>query len=223
MRLAIVGLTLVFTWQAVAQEKAAMIDEFGFVTCEDLIARTDNFRLSLSNNPDATGLVIISRGEERTRRADSYRTLIYNTLRRNDFDTNRLVIYHGEDGERTSASFWLIPPGVGLPASARELWSQGKTIDLAKPIMIGSEDDTGVCPTFVPNDFANLIKENPEVIGKIIVHQESKWDPAIIGRPWIDTFVNKYGVPSRRLKLIYGKRSRTIGYVEFWLFPIRKR
>ncbi|MFN0279941.1 MAG: hypothetical protein ACKVRN_15300 [Pyrinomonadaceae bacterium] len=204
------------------QSRATLVDEFGIVTCEDLLARTDNFRLMLSNNPVATGLVIISRGKERPRRADWYRTLVYNTLRRNDFDTSRLVIYRGEDGAGTNASFWVVPPGVRLPASAHELWSSANIINLSKPIMIGSEDDTGVCPTFVPKDFADLIKENPEVIGKIVVHQESSWDPAIIGLPWIDTLVKKYGVPRQRLKLIYGKASKTIGYTEFWLIPVKK-
>lgn len=222
MKPLLLGLVLFCTSIIVAQEKAAKVDEFGFVTCEDLLARTDSFELVLNNQPTATGLVIISRGKENTRRADSYRTLILNTLRRRDFDTDRLAIYRGEDTAQTAASFWVVPSGASLPPDARIVWQKDEAFDLSKPVLIGSEDDAGVCPTFVPQDFANLIKKNPGIIGKIVVHQEPNWDAAILGLPWIDTFVKKYGIPRGRLQLIYGKRSKTIGYVEFWLVPSKK-
>ncbi|HEV7701459.1 MAG TPA: hypothetical protein VGO43_14610 [Pyrinomonadaceae bacterium] len=223
MKLLSLTLVLLSAVGGAAQEKAKLLDEFGVPTCEELLARTDGFRTVLLEFPAATGVVIISRAKGLRTPADRYRTLIDNTLRRADFDSNRVQIFHGEEGSETHGSFWIVPPGAENPAGARELWSRGGiVVDVSKPFMFGSEDETGVCPTLVPRDFARLIKENPSVIGKVIVHPEVKWSPAAIGLPWIERLTKEYSVPRKRLRLIYGKRSKTIGYTEFWLVPSRK-
>ena len=51
--------------------KAERIDEFGIITCEDFLARLDNFFIALNNEPSLTGYAIIY-AEKGSRQAKDY-------------------------------------------------------------------------------------------------------------------------------------------------------
>ncbi|MGE0656456.1 MAG: hypothetical protein AB7F88_13530 [Pyrinomonadaceae bacterium] len=90
--------------------------------------------------------------------------------------------------------------------------------------MFGYEDEIGICPTFVPKNFARLILENPGSRGHIVVRIGE--DPLVnrfyFAKEWINELVEKQGVPRKRLRLFFAKGEGLTG-VEFWYVPKKKR
>jgi hypothetical protein len=200
--------------------QARLVDTFGKITCEEMLARTDVFRIELERETSSTGVVILWRGKTTAHYADRSRAIVWSSIRRNDFGlSERVNVYKIDDPDIAKTEFWIIPAGAKPPETAREVWSAEKDYDLTKPFMFGFEDDSGVCPTFVPREYAELIQVNPKILGKIIIHPERGRRPIDIARQWLRIFVSEYKLPRSRLKVVYGKRSDSVSYTEFWLEP----
>jgi hypothetical protein len=168
--------------------EATVIDSFSDrVHCEDLLARTDNLRIVLSQHPTARSAIVINPERDTSGlRPGIIPVLIRNALTRDDFDLSRISIFLGETRAKNQIKFWLVPFGSALPATLGQIWSEGRVIDLSKPVLIGSEDDSGVCPTFSPREFADLINKNKGVAGRVVVRAERNQNAASLGKPWID-------------------------------------
>ena len=201
-------------------------DEFGILACEELQARTENLGRVISDDPTATAIVVLYRGADKPSHVDWYRRAISKMFRRYGYDSTRLRFFRGEDSAQTRAVLWLAPAGVDLrlypDLDTPWLDPVAAPPDLTKPFLFGTESELGICEMFVPADFADVIKTNAQTIGRIIVHPEANLSLAsVIGDHWIKIFVDQYGIPRKRLKLIYGKPNKFSGYTELWIAPAR--
>lgn len=221
IKLSIVVL-LLSTSSIFAQEKpkAVQIDEFGKVTCEDLLARTNGFGTQLSNDPSALGVVIIRYDPSLVSRARWYRKLITGSLL-NYSDATRLKIIQDPTASEIGGQFWLVPAGANEPPYQGILWPD-ETFDLSKPFLYDSSSDEDVCSAFTPQTYADLIKSNPSVRGRIVIHPMFRRYQYETANQWAKTFVEKYKVPRNRFKIVFGKRSDP-GDVEFWIVPVNKK
>ena len=158
-------MTLVFAQE---KPKAVQVDEFGMATCEDLLARTDNFAIQLSNNPNGLGVVIIQYDSKSIDKAGWYRRLIRSSFL-NRYDINRLKIIRDPNASKIGGSFWLIPSGADEPPNNGTVWPD-ESLDLSKPFLYDFDSDEGVCVTFTPKQYAELIKSNTMIQGRIVIH-----------------------------------------------------
>ena len=202
--------------------KAVLVDEFGAVSCEDLLARTDNFDFELRRDPIAIGYVIIDPLDGQPRWPQIRRKLVSATLRLRGLDSDRFRFFLGNSkGGKTQ--FWLIPAGAQMPTEGFSEFDEGKS-NIDRPVLIGSVDELNICPTFVPRTYANLLLNNPGSTGKIIVEyrKQSERDRWQFATDWIDEFVVRNSVPRNRLRLIFRRGGESLN-AEFWFVPAKKK
>ncbi|MBC7900487.1 MAG: hypothetical protein H7070_10605 [Saprospiraceae bacterium] len=162
-------LFLTFSVGASSQERsnAILVDEFGEIPCGDLLSRTDGFLAELMNHPADIGYVKIPSSRKRS---DATKLFIKANAYLRKFDTSRLRIVVNAEAGNQSAQFWRVPPGADLP-KFHEVTDLPR--DNSKPFIFGRADDLGVCPSFIPDDFVDLIRSNPGSYGKMIVRGNS--------------------------------------------------
>lgn len=206
-----------------AQEKATatQIDEFSRVTCEELLARVDNFQIQLQNNPTAIGLVVIDSPQNGKDRSPFYRLLIQKTFHRNGYAFERLQFYRRKTAE-LGGSMWLMPPGTDVPFPDAEPWPD-TLLDLSQAFIWDSFDYDDVCPTFAPREYGRLIKSNQEIRGQIVVHAGSRCDALATGTDWIKELTERWGIPTNRLRLFIGKRNKIWSSTDFWIVPAKRK
>ncbi len=203
------------------EPKAFLVDGFGVLNCGDILARTDHYGDEIKRNPEATGVILINPHKGRPGPAQSRRVLISSTLQLRGIDPDRYVFYLG-NAEDISTEYWILPTGADLPSLEAEQWNV-PPFDTSRPNVFGYSDEIEICPTFVPHVFAKLILDNPGSRGHIVIETGpnsmlGKWTFA---EQWVDTLVEKHGIPRDRLKLFFTKgKDRT--FAEFWFVPAKK-
>jgi hypothetical protein len=94
------------------------IDEFGNITCEDELARLDNFSVYLENNPTYQGYIIVyggRRGKRNEAKARAARMRYWLTRMRR-LPARRIITIDGGYREEQTSELWMSPPGDPAPA-----------------------------------------------------------------------------------------------------------
>jgi len=215
--------------------KPVLVDEFGEVCSEDLMARMDNFFIEL--NKDSTSQEIVTfhgREDMEGRNVKLWRYIsdIYPQLRIRDL--SRLTFIRGENRHQQLIQFWISPPGVEktqimLYAPQRH-YPEPRLFDRAWVDIhrwygqtdIYSDGFLDLGCDFSPNRelFAKILRENKHLNAFLIVY--TKKSDRKLGRK-IATFalidlVGNYKVPRSAIRAIYGG-TRKEPEVEFWLVP----
>ena len=211
-----------------AQEppKPKLVDEFGLIVCGNLNARTDGFAQEIKLEPTAKALILIYpptfRPEEQ---AERQRRRISTSLQLSGLDVDRFQFRkagRSPDGQ-IKTEFWKLPMGAEQPETDAVLWNE-EPPEASRAFIFGSEDEYGICPTFVPRAFAKLILDNPGSRGHVVVTQG---DAPMLNKfyfadEWIKELVEKQGVPRKRLRLFFAKGKGPTA-AEFWFVPAKKR
>jgi hypothetical protein len=204
------------------EPKAELVDKFGNITCEDFSARTDAlFQFYLWDDPTSTAYVVFYPAKSFPRKTPWFERMIKRKAYLSKFDNTRLKIVRGANRDSFEAEFWIVPPGADKPVFDGE--EQLETLpDLTKPFIFDSVAEEGVCPTFIPERYADLIKENANVRGHIVVFDSSKINRRETANYWLATFTKELKVPRNRLKIFFAK-DNNFAYEEFWIVPIKKK
>ncbi len=214
-------LTVLALASSVFPQEKTKIDEFGKITCEDLLARIDSFHIQLQNNPASHGIVVIDSPQTGLDRSPWYRLFIQKTFQRHGYEYERLQFYRRRTSE-IGGSLWLTQPGTEVPVPDVEPWPDAP-IDLSRPFKWDTYEDDGVCPTFAPREYARLLKTNPGLRGHIVIHAATRRAAIATGVDWVKEMTERWGVPRNRLRLIIGKPNRLWFSTDFWLVPTRKK
>ena len=217
----IIILTAVFTITGQESRKAQQVDEFGDVTCEDLLARADNFLTLLNKNPSMTGLVVLDSPPSGRDKTPYYRRLILKNFQRLAGPADRLRFYR-RDAVQLGATLWLLPQGADIPFLEAQLYTEAP-LDLTRPFVWDTIADESPCPTFAPNVYAELLKSNKNLRGHIVVHDSTRKEALRTGAEWIKELTERWGVPRSQLRLFIGKYNKNWYSTEFWLVPIKKK
>jgi len=122
----------------------------------------------------------------------------------------------GGDGQ-----FWRIPPGA-VPPDYEE--KPDPVQDLSKPFVFGYADENGVCPSFVPELYANLINQHPGSYGKIVVRGNSWNSRQSLADDYSNTLRGDFGLSKNQLRVYYIHRPRNfLTEVEFWFVPAKDK
>jgi hypothetical protein len=98
-------------------------DKFGNVNCEDEMARLDNYAIQLKNTPGSQAYIIVyggrvgRRGEARARASRIKSYLVENR----GIDADHVTKIDGGYRESLTIELWIIPRGIGEPASTPTL------------------------------------------------------------------------------------------------------
>jgi hypothetical protein len=219
----ICSLLLLLVSNGYLQQRSAakLIDVFGEASCEDLRMRVLNLYKQTSDQQGSIGFVVVNPQTDKLSRAIQVKKLVEITLRLSKLDLNKIRVVRGRDSNRLEVRMWIAEPGSNEPSYESASWPE-ESYDLSKPFVYGATFVDEVCPTFVPELYADLIKSNPDIHGRVVVYPYpglSKWE---LAEDWINILTKEYGVPRNRLSLYFGKPSYNIN-VEFWIVPLKKR
>jgi hypothetical protein len=207
-----------FSAEAATQEtpKAELFDEFGSISCEDLLARTDSFFADLSRHPNHLGYAVIySSG----RNPKAYKRIVSAHVYMRRFDSTRIRIVTASDsmGE-TAGRLWRVPPSAD-PPNFTEIEEPKR--DVSKPFLFGSDFTDNVCPTFIPRDFVELIRSEPGSIAKIVISGSTWRDRKEQAKVELLALIN-LGLTPKRIKFYFVHRPNS-GFTEvnYWFVPAR--
>jgi hypothetical protein len=217
---------LTFARATIAQDppKPVLLDEFGPLPCEHILAHTDALAADLMREPGSEAIILIHKPVNHPEHASGRRKLIWSALQLRGVDSDRYSFYRSEtspDGD-IRTQFWKLPLGAEAPVASFERWPD-EAPDTTRAFVFGYVDESDICPTYVPKAFAKLILENPGSRGHIVVtiaknHLVERFGFA---DGFIKNLVEQQGVPRKRLRLFFSQGEST--EAEFWFVPAKKK
>ena len=213
-------LLLAFSINANSQEppKAVLVDEFGNITCEDLLGRQDYFLSELSKNPQDIGYAIIySSG----RNPQGFVKFLAANMYMRRFDRSRLqIVLSKGTSVDTSGQFWRIPPGAQLPKFDPVTQP---VPNLTKPFLFGTDFSENVCPSFSPDLLAKLISENPGSYARIVISGPT-WFWRKAGTQETLEWFKYSSLDKNRMKFFYIHRPQ-LQFIEteYWYIPAKNK
>ncbi|HMQ04209.1 MAG TPA: hypothetical protein PKD26_09875 [Pyrinomonadaceae bacterium] len=199
--------------------KAVLVDEFGTIPCEDLKARTDSFITELNENPNDLGYVVVSR---RSNSTEETRPIIRANLYTRQFPRDRFIFRLASNPESAVSQFWRVPPGAEAPVS-EAFEEEHRNLSRAFRFARSERHDlAGICPTFSPADFSDLILANPGSKARLVILGPSKSSRRSAAYSELEVFARYTGLPRKRIQLYYVHRpdlSYTI--TEYWFISAK--
>jgi hypothetical protein len=203
------------------QEKsqAVRVDTFTNLSCGEIMGRTDAFFHELWKDPQSQGYVVISPKKTSIKEALRLKRIINANIYLRSFDKSKITLVHNKENnyEEATVEFWKVPFDAEKPSFVEEKWAE-TAIALTKPFIFGSIWSDDACPLFIPENYANLIKENPHLRGHIVIFNQSIKESHSEMEKWLKIFTEDYKVPRNRLKIFFGK-NKGIPDMEFWIVP----
>jgi hypothetical protein len=203
-----------------AQERPTpvLVDEFGQITCEDLLARQDYFLSELSNNPQDIGYAVIyDSGQDPKGLAKLLNAGIY--TRRFDRSRFKIALAKGSDGS-VNGQFWRVLPGASLPDF--EPVSEPPT-DPSKPMLFGADFSENICPTFSPDLFVKLVNENPGAHGRVVIVGPNWSSRKAAARVELE-MLERANLRRNKIKFYYIHRPKlSFIEMEYWYIPSPKK
>lgn len=211
------------------QEKplAIQIDYIEDTNCEDLTARLNALKISLSNAPNSTGYVIIFGDKDDSLKNYKFEKLIKRSFVELTIDSNRVVFVHEKKGKGIKTQVWIVPFGADKPVFTEEKWDYALP-EIIKPFMLHEKvwENEDCAPLQNEEFYSRLLLANPSFRGNIVIYENSPQKFQNTKINLIAELVNKYKVPFGRLKFYYVKSfSKSFSYpdAEFWLVPKKQK
>ena len=213
-------LLLAFGVEANTQElpKAVLVDEFGAVSCEDLLSRQDYFLSELSKHPEDKGFAIVYADG---RNPKGFVKFLTASLFMRQFDRNRMriVLAQGK-GDETNGRFWRMPTSAEIPSNDQIPENQ---FDLTKPFLYGQGFSENVCPSFSPDLFAELILNNPGSRARLVIAGPTSFWRQSTADEELETFERYTKLPKSRIEFYFVHGTPPYTSTEYWYLPPKKR
>jgi hypothetical protein len=204
--------------------KSTLVNEFGMLPCEQRLAYLDVYAQEIGKEPGSTALVLATPENGRAGTAARREiSLVISRFELFKFE-DRLVVILGKESNETHTQFWKVPQGADFPKFDGTRWTRPAP-DVTKPFIFGWEDEYGLCSTFVPRKYAELILRNPGSRAHLVLRQGGRDTLSAVwfGKQWIKTFTKDYGLPRKRIKVFYAKNDIQLTNAEFWFVPARTK
>lgn len=210
MRVLVIFTVLLTAAFVSGQEKppADLVNEFGKITCEDFLARSDYFVHRLNQSPNAEGLVALEAN------AQYFSKLLQTTLNARLNKLTRVTILQ-IDTSGVGNRFWLLPAGADPPnitggrvvASFPQSYAQRTFF---------SHEGEGPCTFSTAGAFATVLKSKDGLEGRVVIH-----GPANERADAIDWVIRGLTIDSRlprnRFRVFY--KTEQVPFTEYWLVP----
>jgi hypothetical protein len=201
------------------QSEAIKVDEFGKVSCEDFLARADNFFIALNNNPTAQGYFVINGDSHHRATALKYTNLLNAAVAGRRYDRSRVEIVHVPTSEGVGASFWMLPPAASIPAAWSSEWDF--TLPPKTKAFMWNAGFSEMCgsPVNVPL-LSRYLEANPGSHVHVVIYAPTK-KSRLEGRREAKDALQR--IDPNRVRYFYSKMA---GYViqieEYWFVPKKR-
>jgi len=205
---------------------ARLGDEFRTAgnNCEEGFAHLDNFFLTLANDPNASGVIIVYTDESDPRSGHRRKKQLMSHIGLRKFDPSRITFLDGPLRKNARTQFWLVPAGAEPPQPESgpmpDLPAEPKT---TKPYLYGAEYADGIpgC-NGMSYDVESYARElaTTKARGRIIIGEATQ-SRFTRERRGISTVLTKNHVPSSRVTFVFKKvRPKQLAEsVELWVIP----
>ena len=212
----------VYTGQEIP--KAELVDEFGEVTCEELIARQDNLINLLENDPTSIGYAVIYGKKDNLRAVWRNKRFLDGQTEFRRFDEQRLIIIRGKEAEQLRIQFWKVPVDAEKPDFGEIAWDFSLS-KFKKPFIFSSTDwEVNPCPIGLQlKTYSNYLTANANARGNIVIFAKTKKEFQKDKKKLSDKLTNEYKVPLNQLRFFYKKTKTNYTYHEFWLVPKKQK
>jgi len=221
MKILIIIIAFSFALSTIAQDvtdiglkKATLVDEFGAIGCEELLARTEILLAQIKEAPRSRAVVTIegnSRPFARIRR---------DIISRFQFAKaeDRIIFMTGyESPAAIKISFWKVPDDAPMPEG--KPWHEPEQ-NVTTPFVFGYGDENSVCPTFVPKLFVDLIRKNPGAKANLVVEGPTNAIRSTWVKDWRKELID-LGLEPKRIRIFHVYHKNFIS-VEYWFVPATK-
>lgn len=203
--------------------KAELVDEFGKITCEDLIARQDNLFNQLQNEPDSMAYVVIYGDKNNAKFAWSVKTFLDGQTESRKFDKSRISIRKAEDENELKVQFWKVPAGAEKPDFQEVGWNYDLS-NRNKPFIFNSSNwDVSPCPIGSQLDsYAGHLNANKNFRGYIVIFTKFNKEFQKEKASLLNDLQNDYKLSQSQLRFFHVKQNIDYTLYEFWIVPPKK-
>lgn len=228
--LAIICLALLGTTTLRAQDDIFPIDEFGKVSCEDLIARVDNLGIQLTALKKETrpGYVIFLRKGAEATEQDWQMIFIHRTLISRFGNQLNVTFLRKTSDLGPSTEFWINPPDV-FPEIRKGLFGNSEVIfripfNIEKRTLFDDES-VGSCSNFVQDGFVRMLQSDPTLTGYIVSINYPKRERSELIKHFRD-MLRENTLEDRGVRFYFKTKKMpdgsSFGINEYWLMPKKK-
>lgn len=219
------------------EPKSILFGELFDQICSEILAyKLDYFLVELHKNPDAKGYVVFN-----GKTAQEGKNLLYleeplKYIRFRGFDINRIVTVRGENKDKMTMQFWIVPNGAKTPTVEKNLikekidsttrfdvawadwhkWNNSEwTIYSHSFVEWGCEMDLNM------KAFAETLRSQSNLTGYLIVYPKfgkGKNQAKKVTDFAVKELTQQHKISKERLKIIYGG-NRNEPQLELWLVP----
>lgn len=215
-------------------EPARKFDEFGDIQASDLIARLDNFAVTLQNEPHARGFLVVYR----TRRdlpglANRYAHRMKGYLvETRGIEPARVVTVDGGYVSCLTQELWVVPIGA-TPQPRQDAYpnqfdSAAYKFDEHYYARSSDTIEIGYWPLAPENlnayleAFALALQKNPRADAYLVAYTSGQFDRTSFAREMLrrerDFLIRQYGIKPARIKTVNGGQV-TWRRMELWIVP----
>jgi len=213
MKLWISTIIFLATFALVAQEnkQAALIDEFRAISCDEMLARLDNFFIQLRNNPAAKGWVIISGSNEHLIKKIKLEVLFTSGVIQRRYEPKIVTTLRGPETGEATMQFWI---GSDAPDKNLQLWNLAIPKGTKPSYFLSDSDTTCIYPT-VYKYLRELLQANPRLrINAVVWEKNSRKH-----RKKVKEVRESLGAENSRRIRFFQKPEPFDASTEFWLVP----
>ena len=192
-----------------------LVDEFGLIGCDEMLARIDNFSNELRKQPTARGVVIVTGSPEKVIKKVRLEVLFTSGSIQRHVDQSRVTVVRGDETGDAIMRFYLIPVGARFPDEDLKPWEL--TIPAGtRPFYFFSDVDP-ICfyPT-LNRYLGELLAMNPGLRINVVVNastaRQFRRDVSDIQ----GSFPREY---SHRLQFFQRRNPNSDSHAEYWLLP----
>lgn len=199
------------------QKDLQLFDEFSVFNCEELLSRLDNFSVTLYQNPNAIGYVVIyDNGSSIDNKFLERYLLKYRGLRK--IDENRFVILTTNLQQNKRIDFWVSQNGITkpnikeenfsflLPKTEKPILFVGDWVEIVK--IDGKLEYSSYCPACCINDLnlyflAEFLNANSQFNAFIKIRGKSRFYTQKLEKLVRDELTKDYRIESKRFRISY--------------------
>ena len=212
---------MLISTSALGQEQSSpiLIDEIGNTSCEDLMARVDNFSIQLESHPAMIGVVLVSAQDSVT---DDYPAhFIYRTIIGRHGLKHSMKIFRTNRPGPWQVQFWLAQKETDVNLTNSKLvTATPQTITASFHFGDMSGDP---CTNHIGRGFAILLKSDPTYVGHIVVYNVPQKRRAEIAADWLKSMREDYGIQRKQLRVFF-RRDKSEAFIvyntKFWIVPM---
>lgn len=195
--------------------KSILVDEFGSIACDEMLAKIDNFSNQLRNDPTARGLVTISGSNANLIKKLDLEVLFTSGVIQRRVHTSQIRLERGRETGEPKMSFWLVPRGADEPEVSVSSWDMAIS-PKNKPFYFFADSDSICSYPTVDKYIKQLLSANPGLRVNVVIHAGSPKKTQELKRDTVKLYGPKY---SKRLRFFRVRETYPESQREYWLLP----